>query len=276
MPDDRTFGVAFDLDGTLYLDDTPIAGALDAVEWVRARGARLRFLTNNPRRSSNEYARKLTQMGIAATSEEVITSTLVTIRFLRSTGARHQRMLVLGEEVLCDELRAAGMTLTANDDAEIVLVSFDTTLTYAKLLHAHRALRRGARFLATNPDAYCPTADGGLPDAGSLIAALETSTGRKLEIAAGKPSHLMAEILLDELGVPAERCVMVGDRAETDIRFGRDARMLTVLVRTGATGNADLPLDARPDYRIDSVADLPSTLTTWLDEVAVVCGETRI
>jgi NagD protein len=257
-------GVVFDLDGTLYLSDKPIPGAAEAVAWVRERGAKIRFLSNNPRRKREAYAEKLSAMGIAASGEEVITSTEATVRFLRSINAEKQHILVVGEEVLCDALRAAGMMLTTEKDADIVLVSFDTTLVYGKLLQAHRALRLGARFFATNPDVYCPTRDGGLPDAGSLIALLEASTGRRLELAIGKPSRFLACVVLEELGTPPERCVMVGDRAETDICFGHTAGMATVLVRTGATGDADLPEGICPDWRVDSVGDLPSVLTPWM------------
>jgi len=267
-------GFAFDLDGTLYLDDSPIPGAAEAVRWARDHGAAIRFLTNNPRKSREAYAAKLTAVGIAAEPAEVITSTAAMLCYLREIEAQASRLFVVGERILEQELRDAGMTLTERDDADVVIVSFDTTLTYAKLLTAHRALRKGARFFATNPDAYCPTADGGLPDAGALVAALETSTGRSVELVAGKPSPLLARLLLRELDAPPARCVMVGDRAETDVRFGRRAGMVTVLVRTGATGNAPLPPELEPDYRLDSVADLPLALHPRLVESGSPCSGT--
>jgi HAD superfamily hydrolase (TIGR01450 family) len=233
-------------------------------------------LTNNPRKSRDAYARKLTALGIAADASEVITSSFAMARYLASIGAADRRLFVVGEELLKQELRAAGFRVIEEGEAEIVIVSFDTTLTYAKLLTAHRALLRGARFLATNPDAYCPTRDGGLPDAGALIAALQTSTGRCVEAVVGKPSRFLAGLVLDELRTSPARCVMVGDRAETDVRFGAAAGMLTVLVRTGATGDAELPPDLRPDHRLGSVADLPSALQSWVEEQSAAgCGATN-
>src|SRR5699024_7150381 len=107
--------------------------------------------------------------------------------------------------------------------ADTVLVSFDTTLSYRKLQHAFLSIKRGAHFIATNPDPVCPTPEGGLVDAGAIIAALEISTNRNVEKVIGKPSPLLGQLLLDELEVVPEKCVVVGDRLNTDIKLGKRA-----------------------------------------------------
>ncbi|RME85161.1 MAG: HAD family hydrolase, partial [Caldilineae bacterium] len=138
-----------------------------------------------------------------------------------------------------------------------VVVAFDRTLDYRKLNLAYQALMRGARFFATNADKACPMPGGAIPDAGATIAALEHITGRRLELLAGKPSPLIVQVALERLGLPAERCVMVGDRLETDIRMGQEAGMRTAVVLTGASRREDVAAMARPpDWVAENVGEL--------------------
>ncbi len=257
-------GVVFDLDGTLYLGETVIPGAPGAVADLRARGARLRFVTNNPRKSREAYAAKLTQLGIPAAAEEVLTSSNLMVRYIqRSTPATWGSLLVVGETQLQQELQAAGFELTRQAPAGTVVVSFDTTLTYQVLTQAFLALRGQARFIATNPDVYCPTPEGGLPDAGALIAALKAATGRSPEMIVGKPSDFLASELLQEFGLPADRILVIGDRPETDVVLGRRMGVRSLLVETGANKPARLPRQYLPDARLDSI----TSLTGYLDRI---------
>ncbi len=258
---DAPMGVVFDLDGTLYLGDTVIPGAPAAVASLRASGARLRFVTNNPRKSRQAYAAKLTQLGIPAAPEEVLTSSNLMVRYLeRSAPATWGSLLVVGETQLQQELKAAGFSLTPQAPAGTVIVSFDTTLTYEVLTQAFLALRGAARFIATNPDVYCPTPDGGLPDAGALIAALQAATGRSPEMIVGKPSDFLASELLHEFDVPPHQLLVVGDRPETDIVLGRRMGVRSLLVETGANKPRQLPAQYMPDARLDSIANLTAYL----------------
>ena len=98
---------------------------------------------------------------------------------------------------------------------------------------------------------------GGIPDAGGTIAALEHMTGRKVELLAGKPSNLMMQVALEKLGLPAKRCMMVGDRLETDIRMGQAAGMYTTATLTGATSRQEAEaLNPAPDFIVDSLFEL--------------------
>ena len=143
----------------------------------------------------------------------------------------------------------------------MVIASFDRTFDYRKLNIGFQALRRGARFLATNADATCPVAGGEIPDAGAVIGALEGCSKRQVELVVGKPSPHIIEAALEQLDRPASHCLMVGDRLETDILMGQRAGMATALVLTGVTRREDLthaPL--QPDYVLDSIAELPGLL----------------
>jgi NagD protein len=158
-----------------------------------------------------------------------------------------------------EELTAAGLCLSnAPEEIEVVVASFDRTFDYHKLNIGFQALRRGARFLATNADRTCPVEGGEIPDAGAVIGALEGCSNRQVELVVGKPSPLIMEIALERLGLPADACLMVGDRLETDIAMGRRVGMSTALVLSGVTRREDLAHSSiQPDYVLESIAELP-------------------
>lgn len=247
----------FDLDGTVYLGDALLPTAATTITTLRELGRRTVFLSNNPTRGREEYADRLTRLGLPTPAADVVNSSLVMVNFLR----RHlpgARLFVVGEASLCDELSAAGFTLTENAaETDAVIASFDRTFTYHKLQVAFDAIRGGARFFATNADRYCPVPGGGQPDAAAMIAAIEACTNTTVEAVVGKPSSYMVEAILDLLQLPAEQCLMIGDRLETDILMGHHAGMDTALTLTGATSAADLATsETRPTYVLQQLADL--------------------
>ena len=140
----------------------------------------------------------------------------------------------------------------------MVVVSWDRTFTYHKLERAFRAVRHGARIVATNPDPYCPSSDGPLPDCAAMLAALEACTERRAEAIVGKPSQHMAEAVLSRIALPAADVAMVGDRLLTDVAMARRAGMVAVLVLTGATSREDLAAGGpmQPDLVVDDLAQL--------------------
>jgi phosphoglycolate/pyridoxal phosphate phosphatase family enzyme len=267
-PTRRFGGYVFDLDGTLYLGDHLLPGAAETVADIRAHGSRVAFLTNKPLETPATYAAKLTDLGIAATADEVVSSTDALLRYL----ARHAagaRILPIAEPLLVELLRDAGFELLDPSDpdgaaqADVVVVSWDRTFDYAKLLAAFRAVRAGARIVATNPDPYCPTPDGDLPDCAAMLAAIEASTGARAEAVVGKPSPHMADTLLDRLTLPPDDTILIGDRLLTDVRMAREAGMASALVLTGATRAEALHDSAViPDYVLAGVAEVLPTTTT--------------
>ena len=245
-PPDRLFDAyLFDLDGTVTLGDALLPTAGETIARLRDLGRRTLFLSNNPTRTAVEFAARLSRLGLPTPPEEVINSSAVMAGFLRRQmpGAR---LFVVGEASLGAELAAAGFELAgeaAGVDARrvaAVIASFDRTFTYRKLQIAFDAIRGGARFFATNGDRFCPTPDGGQPDAAAVIAAIEACTNTRVEVVVGKPSPIMAEAALARLGLPPERCLMVGDRLETDVLLGLNAGMAAALALTGATSEGEL------------------------------------
>lgn len=260
--------VIFDLDGTVYLGDAALPGAVEGIAALRQRGVRTMFVSNKPLEPRQAYAAKLTRLGIPTPADDVITSAFVLAHYLSEHG-RDLRYYVLGEENLRQELRDAGLLIVdelAGQDPKNVLdpegidavvVALDRTLDYRKLNTAYQALRRGARYFATNADDTCPMPGGAIPDAGATLAALHQLVKRSPELVAGKPSPLILRAALERTGVSAQRSIMVGDRLETDLRMGQEAGMLTAVPLTGVSTREDIERLARqPDFVIGGLLDL--------------------
>ncbi len=265
-------GFIFDLDGTVYLGEEAISGAVETIQHLRNLGKKTLFVSNKPLQPRTAYAKKLSQLGILTYPDDVITSGYV-MGYHLALYEPDLRLYVIGEQALHDELRSHGLTILdefANQDeksviqphqVDAVIVAFDRTLDYRKLNTAFQALVNGAKFYATNADKTCPMPGGGIPDAGGTIAALEHMTGRKLELVAGKPSQLIIDVALRKLDLPPERCLMVGDRLETDIHMGQQAGMVTAVVLTGASTAAQAHSHKPPpSYVLNTIADIPQAV----------------
>jgi arabinose operon protein AraL len=261
-------GFIFDLDGTIYLGDDALPGAVATLAELRRHDKRVCFVSNKPLEARTVYAVKLTRLGIPTGASDVITSAHVLGHHLARYWP-HLTYYLIGEENLRTELRKHGLTLAAEfadqdekgvigaHGIDAVIVAFDRTLDYRKLNTAYQALHGGARFFATNADKTCPLPGGDIPDAGATLAALEHLTGRPVELVAGKPSPLITSYALELLGLPPERCLMVGDRLETDIRMGQAAGMKTAVVLTGvATRKEAEQMTPPPDYILDQLDEL--------------------
>ena len=266
-------GFIFDLDGTLYVGDALLPGAAETIAALRRQGKRTLFITNKPVDSRATYAAKLTKLGIPATVDDVITSAFVLAHYL----AFHEpklRYYVLGEPNFLNELRSHELTVVDEllDQSELgkiephgidaVVVAMDRTLDYRKINTAYQALRLGARYFATNGDFTCPMPGGDVPDAGATIAAFLQITGRTPELIAGKPSPIILQVALERLGLPPHRCIMSGDRLETDMRMGHDAGMATALVLTGVTPRAAAEtVTPRPTFILNNIGELIPSLS---------------
>lgn len=265
-------GFIFDLDGTVYLGDQALPGAVETIHRLRSEGKRTLFVSNKPLEPREAYAAKLTRLGIPTPPEAVITSAFVLGEYLSRTEP-HLRYYVIGEANLIDELKSHNLhiipELATQDPKEVinaegidaVIVAFDRTLDYRKLNTAYQALHRGARFFATNADKTCPMPGGAIPDAGGTLAALEHMTGRRVELVAGKPSSLIMQTSLRQLQLPPERVMMIGDRLETDILMGQQSGLATAVVLTGAAQRGDVErMTDPPDLILENLGELPAAL----------------
>lgn len=248
-----------DMDGTIYLGPRPVDGAAEFISYLRETRRAFLFLTNNPTADRQAYARKLARMGIPVEPDAILTSGEATVTYLL-TETSWRRVYALGTPSFEAELRQAGID-PQSDHPEAVILSFDKTLTYAKLERACLLLREGLPYVATNPDKVCPTEYGYIPDCGSIAALLAEATGGRWPRFIGKPSSDFARMALRRLGCSADSAAMVGDRLYTDLAMARHADMTGILVLSGETTPADLASAAeQPDLVFTSVAELHAAL----------------
>ncbi|MGH2521871.1 MAG: HAD-IIA family hydrolase [Anaerolineales bacterium] len=246
-----------DIDGTFYLGDRLVEGALRFIEVLKQQRRDFLFLTNNSSKSPRQYVEKITRLGLPISAEKVLTSGEATAMHLQGLrpGAR---IFVVGTPALEEEFRARGFALTA-DSPDFAVLGFDTTLTYAKLWRLCDLVRAGVPYLATHPDFNCPTETGYMPDIGAMIAFVTASTGHEPDSVIGKPNHLIVEKAAERTGSPISSLCMIGDRLYTDIALGATANIPTILVLSGET-RADEVAGSRhqPDYvfpHLGAVAD---------------------
>jgi 4-nitrophenyl phosphatase len=227
-----------DMDGTFYLGEDLLPGALDFIDTLRRLGKDFIFLTNNSSKHRRQYVEKITRLGLPIDEEKVFTSGEATARYLaaRYSGAR---LFVAGTPSLQEEFAAHGFQVT-DEDAQLVVLGFDTSLTYQKLWRLCDLVRAGLPYYATHPDINCPTPDGFMPDIGALMACVKASTGRDADLIIGKPNRIMVEELARKQNLPLNSFAMVGDRLYTDIALGETAGIETVLVLSGETQRQDL------------------------------------
>lgn len=254
-----------DMDGTIYLGDTILPGALDFLNYLKSTNREWIFLTNNSSCSSDYYARKLTRMGWETDTSHILTSGEATALYLKgqSPGAR---VFLLGTEDLAAEFCCHGFSLT-DENPQYVVLGFDKTLTYEKLSAACTFIRQGVPFIATHPDINCPTEEGFIPDCGALIACISASTG-KTPYVIGKPHADIIEAIFRRSDYRSYQMAIVGDRLYTDIATGKNAGISSVLVLSGET-QADEAAKATivPDYIFKHLGELQKALEKADQEV---------
>ncbi len=244
----------FDMDGTIYLGDQLLPGALEFIHYLSEKKFPYYFLTNNSSRSRRDYEAKLTHLGLPAGPESIFSSGEATALYLkkRQPGAR---LYVVGTPSLEAEFFRHDFQLV-HEDPDYAVLGFDTTLTYEKLWKLCDFVREGKPYIATHPDINCPTENGSMPDIGAIIALVAASTGRQPDVIIGKPHSPIVETILDKTGFPPEAIVMVGDRLYTDIALG-EAGLTTVLVLSGETRLEDISTSPfQPDFVVDNLEEL--------------------
>ena len=254
-PPNRLRLVILDLDGVVYRGDRPVEGATELVSRLHEAGLLVRYATNNSMSTRAEYAQRLRAMGIAADADEIVTSTSATIARLRRHEPEVRTILAVGAQGMVDELRSAGYDVASAADhappnVDALLVGLDQLFDDARLATAARAVRGGARFIATNADARYPTPTGFLPGAGAIVAAIRDATGVE-PLIIGKPEPAMFQAILEAAGVGPDEALVIGDNPDSDIRAAHGAGIESVLVLTGVTAPdavASLTGERAPDH----------------------------
>ncbi|MEG1931705.1 MAG: HAD-IIA family hydrolase [Pygmaiobacter sp.] len=247
-----------DMDGTFYLDSSPLPGALEFLAALREKKVPFAFLTNNSSKGRADYFAKFAAMGVQLSEEELLTSADATIDYLKMQPFGKDILLV-GTESLAAQFEAAGYCTNAADPRAVVL-GFDTTLTYQKLVALCNAVRQGLPYIATHPDFNCPVEGGFLPDIGGVIALVEACTSRRPDAVIGKPNRFIAEAVAQRFQVALPDICMIGDRLYTDIALGR-CGVATALVYTGEATPADYAAsDEVASFVFGGIGDMISEL----------------
>lgn len=230
---------ALDMDGTIYLGATLFPYTKGFLGGVKGLGLNYSFLTNNPSAGIADYLAKLAKLGIEATREEMYTTSIATIDYIKTHYPEAKRLFLLGTPSMVAEFEKAGFVSTADsadDVPDAVVVAFDKTLQYDRLCRAAWWISQGLPYVATNPDRVCPTDQKVvLVDCGSICECLAHATGRRPDITLGKPDPNMLSGILGRFGYEADEVAMVGDRIYTDIEMAHNAGAFGVLVLSGET-----------------------------------------
>jgi len=242
------------MDGTFYLGNNIIGGALSFTEKIKKCGKTFYFFTNNSSRHARYYQDKLKKMGCLVKQEDILTANQVILKYLKEKH-RDQKIYLLGNNYLREDFIQGGVHLV-EEHPDLVIVGFDTTLEYNRVAKACHYIRRGIPFLAVNPDLNCPVEEGFIPDCGSICAMITASTGVK-PLFFGKPSFYTQQFILDYTRLKAEEIAYIGDRLYTDIAMGKKGGMVAILVLSGETSREDLANSSvKPDLVYPSLKEI--------------------
>jgi len=243
-----------DMDGVLVYEDQAIPGAAELIQQWTDQGKRFLVLTNNSIFTPRDLAARLKASGLLVPEESLWTSALATAEFLKSQIPGGSAF-VIGEAGITTALHEAGYIMT-DTRPDYVVVGETRNYSFEAITKAIRLINGGARFIATNPDATGPSAEGVLPATGAVSALITKATGREPYVV-GKPNPMMFRSAMNRIGAHSENTAMIGDRMDTDVVAGIEAGLHTILVRTGITDQREIErYPFRPDEVLDSVADL--------------------
>ncbi len=249
----------FDMDGTIYLGNNVFPFAIRFIENLRKNGKKVLFFTNNASRAPKTYYDRLNKMGFSPSMSEIMTSGDVTAEFL-TRNRKGKTVYLVGTPDLENNFRERGIKLLCGNEekADIVVTSFDLTLTYEKLKNACQFIMNGAEYLSTHPDFNCPTEKGFIPDSGAISAFVTASTGKEPTYF-GKPYKETVDMISEYTGFSKEEMCIFGDRLYTDIALGKRHGVTAILVYTGETTKEDVEKakeNDKPDFVFDSLDDV--------------------
>ncbi len=231
--------LALDMDGTIYMGSTLFPFTKKFLSDMTEAGIGYSFLTNNPSRSVADYLKKLEGLGIEADEENMYTTSLAAIDYIKAHYPSAERLFLLGTPSMISQFEKAGFVSCADDPddvPDVLVVAFDMTLEYSRLCRASWWASQNIPYIATNPDRVCPTDQKNvLVDCGSICKCIEHATGRKPDLTLGKPDPNMLKGILDRHGLLPEEVAMVGDRIYTDTAMAHNAGAFGVLVLSGET-----------------------------------------
>ncbi len=242
------------MDGVLVHEGVALPGAADVIKQWQEQGLRFLVLTNNSIYTPRDLAARLKATGLNIPEESIWTSALATADFLHSQKPKGTAY-VIGEAGMTTALHEVGYTQT-DVNPDYVVLAETRNFNFESLTKAIRLINSGSRFIATNPDATGPSAEGPLPATGSVAALITKATGKEPYIV-GKPNPMMFRSAMNKIDAHSESTGMIGDRMDTDVVAGIEAGLHTILVLTGIADDAEIAkYPYRPNEILNSIADL--------------------
>ncbi|KAM9411143.1 glycerol-3-phosphate phosphatase isoform 1-T1 [Salvelinus alpinus] len=282
---DSVDSVLFDCDGVIWRGDQAIPGAPDVINLLKKNGKKVFFVTNNSTKTRKMYADKLALMGFNATEDEVFGTAYCSAMYLKHVSRLQGKVYLIGSNAMRQELEKVGIQQTGvgpdlisgvqidwanvplDPEVKAVVVGFDEHFSYMKLNRALQYLNNpDCLLVGTNTDTRLPLEGGkAVPGTGCILKAVETAAQRQAQTV-GKPNHFMYDCVASQFGLDRTRCLMVGDRLDTDILLGSNCGLKTLLTLTGVSTVADAEahqesgcpkrLGMVPDYYVESIAEL--------------------
>ena len=252
----RVRGLLVDLEGTVRFGGSPIPGAAEALNRLRAAGYALRFTTNIDSMPADDICRGLTEIGAQADQAEIFTP-VAALRHFVEQNPGCSWFFLLSEEVQSHFADLPG----GREAADMVVVGdFRDAFTYERLNGAYRLLMNGARLVALQPQPFFVGPDGYYLDTGAIVHMLEWASGSTATVL-GKPSPDYYRLALEGLGLEPAEALAIGDDVGTDIKGAAAVGCPSVLVRTGKFNPAGVAAaTATPDLVVDSLAQVPEVL----------------
>ncbi|KAJ7984710.1 hypothetical protein DPEC_G00357580 [Dallia pectoralis] len=282
---DSVDSVLFDCDGVIWRGDQAIPGASDVINLLKKTGKQVFFITNNSTKTRKMYADKLALMGFNVTEDEVFGTAYCSAMYLKNVSKLQGKVYLIGSNAMRQELEKVGIqqmgvgpdpisggqsdwaNVPLDPEVKAVVVGFDEHFSYMKLNRALQYLNNpNCLLVGTNTDTRLPLEGGkAVPGTGCILKAVETAAQRQAQIV-GKPNHFMYDCVASQFALDRDRCLMVGDRLDTDILLGSNCGLKTLLTLTGVSTLADAEahqnsgcpqrLGMVPDYYVESIAEL--------------------
>lgn len=281
---DSVDSVLFDCDGVIWRGDQAITGAAEVIDLLKKHGKKVFFVTNNSSKTRRLYAEKMSLLGFNVSEEQVFGTAYCSAVYLKTVCQLQGKVFLVGSNAMKQELEAVGIQQTGvgpdpvfgkqadwanvplDPEVKAVVVGFDEHFSYMKLNRAMQYLNQGCLFVGTNRDSRLPLEGGkAVPGTGCILQAVETAAQRQAQTV-GKPNQFMFDCVASQYGVERGRCLMVGDRLDTDILLGANCGLKTLLTLTGVNTVAEAQEHLKsgcaerqgmvPDYYVESIADL--------------------
>ncbi|MFJ8260361.1 HAD-IIA family hydrolase [Rummeliibacillus sp. NPDC094406] len=247
----------FDLDGTIYVGDVILPGVKETIDRLRRHDKKVLFITNTSIQTREECLQRLQKIGVNADLDEIITASFISAVYFFEQFPNSQ-VYIVGEKAIKNEFSRFSLKVTENPmEATHVVVGLDFSFTYEKLNLAMNAVRNGAKLVVTNPDPCYPVPKGHVSDTLAIAKAIEVASGQSIDIIVGKPSSFYGCKMIERLKTENNRCLIIGDRLETDIMLGKTNNFRTCLVLTGVANKKDVvKTKIYPDYIVENLHSL--------------------